>query len=106
MKIKGIETQRVDLPNPSQAIDAPIGDEEEKGKQKEKREKQGAGPQPSNIQSPPTKRRYHMVTLFFLLPRPTGESYISSTQPIYIVSHSYTRQELATPPVTTEAKKK
>ena len=31
-KRKGIETQRVDLPNPSIAIDEPIGDEEQNGK--------------------------------------------------------------------------
>ena len=48
-KRKGIEIQRVDLPKPSQAIDAPIGDEEHNGKQKgEKERNRERLPQPSN----------------------------------------------------------
>ena len=38
-KKKGIETQRVDLPNPSQAIDVPIGDGEQNAKQKKGKER-------------------------------------------------------------------
>ena len=52
----------------NRAIDALIGDEEQK-----KEKKAQSGPQPRTIQSPPTTRRNHTVRLFFLLPRPTGE---------------------------------
>ena len=44
-KMKGIETQRVKHPTPSQTVDGLVGNEEQNGKQKRiKRKKQGAGP--------------------------------------------------------------
>ena len=50
MKMKRIETKRVKYPIPSWAFVALIGDEDRKEKQKRtKREKQGAGAQPSYL---------------------------------------------------------
>ena len=71
-KRKGIEAHRVRHPTPSQATDALIGDEEQNGKRKRtKRKKRGVGPPtqlPWTIQLPPTMRRDHTVSLFFLPP--------------------------------------
>ena len=61
----------VDLPNPNpfQAIDAPIGDEEQNENRKRTNKKETkSGPQtklPWTIRSPPTNHRDHTVGLFF-----------------------------------------
>ena len=68
---------RVQYPTPSQATDALTGDKEQNGKQKRTKRKTWSGSPthlPWTIQSPPTTRRDHAVSLFFLTPGPKGGS--------------------------------
>ena len=58
---KGIEEQRAKPTTPTRAIDALIGDEELKEKQKKKETGRG----PPTLRSPPTTRMDHTVSLFF-----------------------------------------
>ena len=76
---KGIEAQRLKHSTPSQATDVPRGDEEQKGKRKEETESGSPTQLPWIIQSPPTTRRHHTMTLFVLPTRPTGHIYIYMT---------------------------
>ena len=69
-KTKRIEAQRAKHQTTSRAIDAFIGDEE----QKKQKRKEGSGSPtqlPWSIQSPPTTYRDHTVSLFFLHLSPT-----------------------------------
>ena len=73
---KGTEAQKAKTPTPTRVIDALIGDGEQNEKQKNKKKETVRGPStqlPWTLRSPPTTRRDHTVSLFFYIPRPTGE---------------------------------